>query len=80
MLVQAESLAVAGTSADDLAAVRCQMVDNLRMQGRYEEARRTLEAADSLLRPGSEPSVVVGCLSARSSLSNEAGPNEEAVA
>ena len=80
LLARAESLALAGPAAETLPAIRCQMADNHRMLGKYEEARRLLDEADVMLRAGGDPADLVECLATRSGLASEAGPNDEALA
>jgi serine/threonine-protein kinase len=80
LLARAESLALAGWGADRLASIRCEMADNLRMAGRYEEAWRVLAGADSLLRRSPDPRNEVSCLAIRAQLSSEAGSSSEAIA
>ncbi|MEO7474308.1 MAG: serine/threonine-protein kinase, partial [Gemmatimonadales bacterium] len=62
LLVRAESLARAGRRTDQMAVARCQMADNLRMQGEYDDAWRTLAGADSLLAAARDPRSDVQCL------------------
>jgi tetratricopeptide (TPR) repeat protein len=75
LLGRAESLAVAGSAPELLPEVGCQTADNLRLEGRYEEAWRKLDESLDLLRATSprDPQVEVACLLAHSHLASEAG-------
>lgn len=75
LLVQAESLAMAGGVADRLPEIRCLMADNLRLDGRYEEAWQMLDVALALRRTATprDPDTEVVCLTANAKLANEAG-------
>ena len=73
VLARAESAAVASRNGAALAEVRCNMGDNLRTQGRYEEARRAFADADSLLRATPDPAIEARCLQLRADLENELG-------
>jgi serine/threonine-protein kinase len=79
LLARAESLALAGRDAERLSEIRCHMADNLRMEGRYEDAWRMLDGADSLLRQARDPVSQVECLSVRSLLADETGRPEESI-
>ena len=74
LLVRAESLALSA-APDRLPEVRCQMADNLRLDGRYDEAWRMLDAAEGLRRRvvPDDPDVEIACLAALSYLASEAG-------
>jgi serine/threonine-protein kinase len=76
LLTRAESIAVASGYADGLAEIRCNLADNQRTQGRYAEAQKTLDGADSLLRAHPDPAVQALCLQMRADLQIEAGPHE----
>ena len=75
LLVRAESLALAGGAGDRLPEIGCQLADNLRLDGRYEEAWRKLDAAEALRRSVAphDRGVEVACLTAHSALATEAG-------
>jgi tetratricopeptide (TPR) repeat protein len=73
LLTRAESLIVAGQSDIPLVAVRCEMGDNLRSQGRYDEARAAFREADSLLGPEPDPDVLVRCLETKAFFEGEVG-------
>jgi eukaryotic-like serine/threonine-protein kinase len=79
LLTRAESLAVASGETGRLAVVRCDMADNLRMQGRYDDAWRTLAAASALVAPGSDLGAEASCLAVRSALANETGRPGESI-
>jgi serine/threonine-protein kinase len=78
LLAKAESLAVEGAS-HELPGIRCEGVDNLRMEGRYEEAEQALARADSMLARGAHPHSRITCLTVRSSLAMERGRGDEAM-
>ena len=78
LLRKADSIATALGSPALLAEVRCDRVDQLRTEGRYEEARKILPSADSLRRAANDPTVSVGCLENRGNLENEAGRADSA--
>jgi eukaryotic-like serine/threonine-protein kinase len=73
LLARAESIATDSRDWADLAEIRCNIGDNLRTQGRYEEARGAFASADSLLRAAPDPSIEVDCLLTRAQLENELG-------
>ena len=74
LLARAESLAVASQDADQLTRIRCYMADNLRTEGRYDEAERTIQRADSMIGAETDPRVEAVCLQILADLDNEAGP------
>ncbi len=80
LLARAESLAVSGRGADQLAPIRCHMVDNLRSQGSYDEAKRLQQRADSLLLTHPDPDAQITCLQTKSDLETEAGNKDTAAA
>lgn len=73
LLARAESLALAGHGRERLAEIRCSQVDNLRLQGSYDEARRLLDRTDALIRTSRDPEDEAFCLSVRGDLEQEAG-------
>ena len=79
LLVRAESLAIAGNDRDELTRIRCYAVDNLRTEGRYEEAERAMQRADSMIGADTDPRVEAGCLQVLADLDNEAGPGGRAL-
>ncbi|HEU4584804.1 MAG TPA: protein kinase [Gemmatimonadaceae bacterium] len=79
LLARAESLAVASHDDDELARIRCYTTDNLRTQGRYEDAEREYLSADSLIGPATDPRVEAECLQVLADLDNEAGPGGRAL-
>ncbi len=79
LLARAESLAVAAHDTDELARIRCYTVDNLRTEGRYDEAQRAMASADSMLGAAADPRVEAACLQVLSELDNEAGPGGRAL-
>ncbi len=79
LLSRAESLALASHDDDELARIRCYTADNLRTEGRYEEAEREYRSADSLVGPATDPLVEAECLAVLADLDNEAGPGGRAL-
>jgi eukaryotic-like serine/threonine-protein kinase len=73
LLARAESIAVAGQYWEQLPEIRCVAADNLRTEGRYDEARRLMQSADSMLRAAPNPEVEVSCLQMQAGLEIEAG-------
>ncbi|HEX6536097.1 MAG TPA: serine/threonine-protein kinase [Gemmatimonadaceae bacterium] len=73
LLARAESLAVAARDPVELTAVRCNMVDNLRLQGRYKAAWRMMDSAEAMLRANPDPRTEVTCLQTLADLESEAG-------
>jgi serine/threonine-protein kinase len=80
LLTRAESLALSGQGADRLAEIRCQMVDNLRSQGRYPAAWSLMGRAESTLRRNPNPATRVDCLQIRSLLAIETGRADQSAA
>ncbi len=78
LLARAESIAVAG-GYPDLAEIRCHQASALRGVGRYDEARRTLRAADAILHAAPDAPVEATCLQSLSDLEAEAGDPHRAV-
>ena len=79
LLARAESLALAGHGKDRLAEIRCDQADNLRTQGRYDDARGLLDRTDLLLRTGRDPESEAFCLQIRAELELEAGDPDSSV-
>lgn len=77
LLARADSLATATGDRGQLIEARCDMVDNLRSEGRYDEAQRLMDSAQSMLRATPNPRVEVTCLQVLTDLENEAGPRHE---
>lgn len=73
LLARAESLAIATHDTDELIAVHCNMVDNLRLQGRYDAAWREMGSIETMLRDNRNPSTEVTCLQALADLESESG-------
>jgi serine/threonine-protein kinase len=73
LLARAESLIAAGRPGLPLAAVRCEAGDNLRIQGRPDDAYAAFRVADSLLGRRPDPEVQVRCLELEAALENEVG-------
>lgn len=78
LLNVADSIATSLHSPALLAEVRCDRVDQLRTEGRYDEARKVMATADSLRRAADDPTVGVGCLETRGNLLNETGQFDSA--
>jgi serine/threonine-protein kinase len=79
LLVRADSLARASDDLDELTRIRCFTADNLRSEGRYEEAERAIRRADSMIGTGTDPRVEAVCLQVLADLDNEAGPGGRAL-
>ncbi|HWG33435.1 MAG TPA: serine/threonine-protein kinase, partial [Gemmatimonadaceae bacterium] len=75
LLARADSLAVAAGDRGQMIQARCDMVDNLRTEGRYDDAQRMIDSALAMLRATPNPRVEVTCLQALTDLENEAGPD-----
>ena len=71
LLARAESIATAARDWPDLAQTRCNNGDDLRTQGRYDDADRALASADTILRRAPDPAVEAACLQVRADLENE---------
>lgn len=74
LLARAESLATTTGDRGLAIAARCNTVDNLRSEGRYDDAWRLVDSAQAMLRATPDPRVEVVCLQALADLENEAGP------
>ena len=79
VLRKADSIATQLGDASLLAQVRCQRVEGLRADGKYDEAWRMLSAVDSLFIGRADPLRRAGCLMARSDLASETGHPDEGV-
>ena len=77
LLNTADSIALALGATPLMTEVRCDRVDNLRSEGRYDEAWATLPAAESLLALAPDPIVSVRCLQARGDLAYETGKSDQ---
>ncbi|MEO8295005.1 MAG: tetratricopeptide repeat protein, partial [Gemmatimonadota bacterium] len=77
LIYRAESLAVRLQSMGDLAQVRCEIANKLRLQGKYGEAWTMLESTDSLVEREGTPGQIVDCLGIRAFLASETGKSEE---
>ena len=77
LLMRADSLALATGDRGHLIEARCDMVDNLRTEGRYDEAQKMIDSAQSMLRATPNPRVEVTCLQSLADLENEAGPKHD---
>ena len=72
ILQRAEPLAAASGVPGQLAEVRCHLADNLRNQGKYDEAEAVFNGADSLLQASPEPRAQSFCLGMRAVFISEA--------
>ena len=79
LLARAESIAIANGYFPEVAEVRCDIADNLRMEGRYDSVRPMLRSADSVLRNVHDPDVRVACLDDEAAFETEAGDPKKAV-
>ena len=77
LLARADSLALATGDRGRLIEARCDMVDNLRTEGRYVDAQRLMDSAASMLRATPNPRTEVTCLQAQTDLENEAGTDHK---
>jgi tetratricopeptide (TPR) repeat protein len=77
LLARADSFATATGDRGQLIEARCDMADNLRTEGRYDEAHRMIDGAQAMLRATPNPRVEVTCLQALTDLEGEAGPDHE---
>ena len=77
LLTRADSIAASLGSPALLAEVRCARVDQLRSEGRYDEAWTRLAAADSILPRVTDQSVIIGCLNRHGDLALETGRTAE---
>ncbi|HWG34072.1 MAG TPA: protein kinase, partial [Gemmatimonadaceae bacterium] len=75
LLARADSLAVAAGDRGQMIQARCDIVDNLRTEGRYDDAQRMIDSALAMLRATPNPRVEVTCLQSLADLENEAGPD-----
>ena len=73
LLNKADSIATALRAPALMAEVRCDRVDALRMQGRYDAAHAALAGIDSLLALDPDPTVRVACLQSGGQLALETG-------
>ena len=78
LLARAESIAVAVGDTRQLPEIRCRIATNLRYQGRFDDARRTLDGADALLRASPDPTAEATCLAIRAGLEEEVGRGDDA--
>ena len=77
LLARAESLATAAGDHGQLIESRCDIADNLRTEGRYDEAQRLVDNTRSMLRASPNSRVEVTCLQVLADLENEAGPRHD---
>jgi eukaryotic-like serine/threonine-protein kinase len=77
LLARADSLATATGDRGQVIEARCDMADNLRTEGRYDDAHHMVDSALSMLRAAPDPRVEVTCLQSLTDLENEAGPDHE---
>jgi hypothetical protein len=79
LLARAETLAVGSGDAGALTEIRCDMVDNLRTEGRYDDAQRVMRGAESMLGAHPDPRTEAACLQSFAELENETGLGHRAV-
>lgn len=77
LLTRAESLATTTGDRSMAITARCNTVDNLRSEGRYDDAWRLVDSAQAMLRATPDPRTEVACLQALADLENEAGPGHQ---
>ncbi len=77
LLARADSIATATEDRSQMMEARCDIVDNLRTEGRYADAQRLLDSTQTMLRVTADPRVEVTCLRSLADLDNEAGPAHE---
>ena len=77
LLARAESLATRAGDGAQAVQVRCHAADNLRSEGRYDEAHAVVDSSLSTLRAHPDPSVEVICLQTLADLEVEAGPTHD---
>lgn len=80
LLSKADSIATALGATALRAQVRCDRVDELRSEGRYDEAKAVLAQAESLLAFAPDPIVKVKCLENRGNLALETGHADQGMA
>ncbi len=76
LLASAESIAVATHDRPRYVEVQCNIADNLRSQGKYDDAEALLARTDSMRRDIADPNLEATCLYARAEVSNEIGKSE----
>ena len=79
LLARAESLVSRGQGGVHLAAIRCQMADNLRTEGEYDSARVMFDRADALLRANPDARAEIDCLQARATYAHEIRDGQESI-
>jgi tetratricopeptide (TPR) repeat protein len=77
LLDRAQGISVASRDTSALVQVRCDMADNLRSQGKYEEAEKLLLGADSTLKRRPDPVVEAECQYMLAVLENEISKPEK---
>jgi eukaryotic-like serine/threonine-protein kinase len=68
LLARAESLALADHDRDMLPEIRCRIAENLRVQGRLDEASQALSRMEATFRTHVDPYAEMVCLASRSEL------------
>jgi hypothetical protein len=71
LLARAESIATAMHDTTQLAEVRCNIGDNMRLQGRQEDSERAISDGLALLRRAPDANAEASCLLFRTMLANE---------
>ncbi len=73
LLARADSLATASGDWTQVAEVRCHEADDLRTQGRYDEAQRVFAATGAILRRTRDAGVEATCLQMQADFEDELG-------
>jgi eukaryotic-like serine/threonine-protein kinase len=73
VLARAQALALAAGDSSDLAEARCDLADDLRSEGLYDDARRTFAGVEALLRAAPDADAEASCLALRADFENELG-------
>lgn len=73
VLARAESIAVAGPYPHELAEIRCRIAANVLTDNHFDEARRWMASANSLLRTFRDPDIETHCLQVRADIEMDTG-------
>jgi eukaryotic-like serine/threonine-protein kinase len=79
LLTQANALAEHGHGREVLPEVRCELADNLRLQGEYAAAWQALDAVEALVAASSDPRQRAACRVRRAVLGLETARGEESL-
>ncbi|HEY4304880.1 MAG TPA: serine/threonine-protein kinase [Gemmatimonadaceae bacterium] len=81
LLARADSIATSSRDTAALIQVQCNRGDNLRAQGKYEQAEQIFVRAESMLKKHPDPSVEAECMLRHAVLENDIGkPDKSAPA